>query len=164
RPAGEGLRRSHRPPAREPAASRLGWSLADDREVGCGGALGAAPRARAPRRLVDLRSGCRRGARRATGLAPRRAGGRTGPGGAGGAAQAFAPASAAPRTAAVDQHVAGPRVAQFLELLCDVVGAAVHGAVLVDGPGITGGSIRTPVHRAVGPRGQLQLAHPILEP
>src|SRR5687767_2205381 len=55
---------------------------------------------------------------------------------AGEAAQALAPARAAAGAAAVDQHVARARVAQLLQLLRDVVGAAVHRADLVDRPRI----------------------------
>src|SRR5262245_50354240 len=83
---------------------------------------------------------------------------------AGEAAQALPPPRPAAGAAAVDQDVAGPGVAQLLELLRDVVGAAVYGAVLVDGPRVAGGPVGAAVHGAVGPRGQLQLADPVLQP
>src|SRR5262245_2193664 len=83
---------------------------------------------------------------------------------AGKASQALSPSLATSRSTAVDQHVADADVAELLESLRDFVGSAVHGTVLVDGPGIPGGAIRAAEHRAVGPRGELQLADPILQP
>src|ERR1700694_1696916 len=80
------------------------------------------------------------------------------------AARSLARPSAAPRPAAVDQDVADPDVAQLPEYFRDVVGSAVHGTVLVDGPGIAGGPVRAAEDCAVGPGGELQLAGPILQP
>src|SRR6185436_6897065 len=83
---------------------------------------------------------------------------------AGKAPQALSPARATARSTTVDQHVVDADVAELLEPLRDLVGSAVDGTVLVDGPGISGGAVRAAEHRAVGPGGELQLAYPILQP
>ena len=80
------------------------------------------------------------------------------------AAQALPAARTAAGAAAVDQHIADAGPAQFVELLGDVVGAAVHRAVAVDRVGVAGGAVGPAMHGAVGLGRELQLAHPIGEP
>src|SRR5665213_4188138 len=83
---------------------------------------------------------------------------------AGEAAQAGAAALAATRATAIDQHIADPGVAQFVELLRDLVGGAVHRAAAVDRVGVAGGAVGAAVDGAVGPGRELQLPHPAGEP
>src|SRR5207248_9759425 len=77
------------------------------------------------------------------------------------APEARAAALAAARAAAIDQHIADPDAAQLVELLRDLVGRAIDRAIAVDDIGIAGGAVGTAMHRAVGARGQFQLADPL---
>ena len=72
-------------------------------------------------------------------------------------------ALAATRSAAVDQHVSDPGPPQFVELLGDIVGSAIHRADAVDGVGVAGGAVGSAMDGAVGPRRELQLPHPVCQ-
>src|SRR5437763_1278446 len=79
----------------------------------------------------------------------------------------FTPAARAPaataRSTPIDQHIADPDAAQLIELLGDLAGRAIDRAVAVHRIGIAGRAIGTAMDGAVGPRRELQLAHPVGE-
>src|SRR5205814_8548888 len=79
------------------------------------------------------------------------------------APEARAAALATARSAAIDQHITDPDAAQLVELLGDLAGGAIDRTVAVDDVGIAGGAIGTAMDGAVGPRRELQLAHPVGE-